>query len=218
MTNRDSANLQLQLIAARVMARLEKDKAAVRERIKKNPVNPFTLKPLEPDEVQLDVPAGASDYQVRKLSKKLGVKIPDDLKMWLKLTNGLSGFFGIDTPKDFDNTLWQVKEYYPSWPSRGLIPVAKDECGCTYAVSLEFQSTLGSAIVFMDLAGDDSEPRYVVASNMISFVEIQLFEDEIPPTSTFQEIGEWLAANKEYVLSKDPAIVSVKGIPCLWET
>lgn len=218
MSDTDSANLRLQSIAARVIERLEEEKAAFRERVKKNPINPFTLKPLEPDEVQLEVPAGASDYQLRKLSKKLGVKIPDDLKMWLKLTNGPSGFFGIDTLKDFDNILWQVKEYYPSWPSRGLIPVAKDECGCTYAVSLRFRSTLGSAIVFMDLAGDGGEPQYVVASNMLSFVEISLFEDEIPPRSTFQSCGGWSAAKKTYVLSKDPAIFTVNGIPCLWET
>jgi hypothetical protein len=218
MNNRGYSSSPLDVTAARVMRRLELDTAAFRKSVEKGPVNPFTLKPLEPGEVQLEVPAGATDYQVRKLSKALGVKIPEDLQLWLKLTNGPSGFYGVDTPNEIDDIFWRVQEYYPTWPSRGLIPVAHDDCGCIYAISLLYKSTLGSAVVFMDLAGDDSEPQYVVASNMINFVELRLLKDEEPRSAAYQSVSEWVDALKLYVLSKDPAIATVIGMPCLWKT
>lgn len=53
---------------------------------------------------------------------RTGVELPDDVKAWLRITNGAPGFFGIGWAQKGCNMedLWQL---WPELPAKGWIPI-----------------------------------------------------------------------------------------------
>lgn len=201
----------LESVAANAMRLIKHRSDKARRRLEAGVLNPFTRKPYGPGELIVDVPKGASQLQLSKLQELVEGELPEDLAMWLRLTNGPAGFFGIESPREEDDILLILKKY-PDWGTRGLIPVARDSNGCFYAQSTAHHSSLGCPVVFMDLPDNGSTPRYLCASNMIKFAEFKVREYCIAEPELSGEIKKW-PVDRDFMMREDPALFGVSGLP-----
>jgi hypothetical protein len=214
MKKMDDTASVLEPIAKRVMTLVQIERARAVAQFANRKVHPITLQPLKSDDVDFDIPPGVTASQLAHLERKVERPLPRDLVMWLKLTNGPSGFFGVESKRPTDDML-SFLDTHPGWRKRGLIPVARDLSGCLYAQSVNDHSEVGCPIVFMDLPDDTGEIKYVCASNMIKFAEFMMrywlrHESEIG-----KGIEKW-PYDRAFTISEDPHLESVRGLPFAW--
>ena len=171
--------------------------------------DPFTLKP---GFRAVDAyPPGASQRAIGAFEKKYNCKLPDDLRAWLRITNGAAGYLGVDTAER-GSRISEIWESYPDWKKSNWIPIARDDFG-NYCVALADKSTT-SPVAFFEGIGSEY-PRYLVGSDVLHFVLLKLleFKDVAPGSST----SPW-PFGREYVLKLDPSIEHLNiGVPLAWD-
>jgi hypothetical protein len=158
---------------------------------------------------ETELPVGCSDADINEFEGRTGLSIPNQLRDWLKQSNGSlvgpGGLFGIQ-PCDYRVDIERDLSFYPQWASLGYIPVAGDGCG-NYYVAVTNRSVDNGVIAFIDTMSDPDRPGYAVASDTEHFL-VFLLE---------QELGErFWPFDREKVVAADPAIENVTTIPLPW--
>ncbi len=175
------------------------DKVRIKELLEKAPK--FRDNPL---------PEGATEAEIHAFEQRVQTRVPDDLREFLKITNGAwvdPGVFGLrpfDPFLDIESTL----AFFPSWLQKGWIPIGADGCGNLYVVATKQEFGPGDPVFFSDHEYNRDFARYIVASDVGHFLEFFLEA----------ELGEerW-PFDKEYVVQKDPNIVTFRKDLLPWE-
>lgn len=170
--------------------------------------HPLTGRPLNLDSLPDPFPKGATERQLDKFSVRTGVALPNQLREWLKITNGAAGFYGVSPARRDPEAIWALRPY---WKQRLWIPVADDGFG-NYYVQLCPQASDFSIqpVCFVEAIGDD-DVAYVVASDMLRFALFYLEQETMVPT------GPSWPFNKKYMLSKDAQLEKVTDLPMPWD-
>jgi cell wall assembly regulator SMI1 len=190
------------------------------------------LRPLVREYMQ----PGAHREELRKLEAAIGLAIPQELRDWLQVCNGLlahpGSLLGVPPVPTWQQISYAF-EVAPEWRETGWLPVANDGCGNYYLLDTR-QSTEGEhPVYFADHERDYIEPIYVVASGLWTFLGFFLqkaldSEKEKPYLATlgkreaYEYIGKrepyWWPFNKERVLEVDPKLAGFRGIvPLPWD-
>jgi hypothetical protein len=136
--------------------------------------------------------------------------LPDDIKEWLRITNGAAGFFGLD-PAYRDRNIEGVWQAVPYLHQEGWIPVGNDAFG-NYYVRVVSESGGRSGVFHVEGTMAD-ELAYVVASDTLHLAEFVLEEREV--LNSGKTYGwPW---DKSFVLSKDPELRHIEGARFPWE-
>ncbi len=167
-------------------------------------------------------PEGLSDAEVSVLEDYLHTPLPDDLRDWLKFSNG--AFIGTVPafgayPLDAPLSMGKILEIFPTWRVKKWIPVASDGCGNYYVIPTQGEFGEGFPVVFVEAVTDKDVPRYIVASDLARFI-ILLIEDELAlmatdPAQDDPEASSWF--DKQKMLHYDPAILNFHGVSLPWE-
>lgn len=192
---------------------LLKRRRALHERDKPR-FHPFTRVPLTNADLIDVFPDGASEEHLNSFVSRTGVELPTSLRVWLSITNGAAGFYGI-RPVDARCDLEDVWKLRPNWIKRAWIPVASDAHGNFY---VQFSAPIEGGlqpVFFVEGVNDDS-PLYVTASNMLHFAEFYL-EGELYSRENQTETEFQWPFSPEYVLVKDPLIAGVSDLPRPWD-
>ena len=154
----------------------------------------------------------ATDEALHAFTERTGLELPEDVRTWLKIANGLyvgnQGLLGIPTKHstfDMEETL----ELHPTWTDKGWLPVGDDGFGNYYVIPLKGDYGPGFPVVFFDHETDMDSAQYIVASDLEHFIRF-LIECEL-------RITGW-PFGKEEMLERDPAILNFTGVALPWET
>lgn len=172
----------------------------------------MTTNPLtgEPGFVPRDpYPPGAKGDSFAAFRTRTGVELPDDIKEWLRITNGAAGFFGVDpAPKDRSvEGIWQAVPYLHQ---EGWIPVGVSDFGDFYVRVVPELGGRGNVFLVRGTMAD--ELAFVVASDTLHLAEFVLEEREV--LNSGGKYG-W-PFDKAFVLSKDPEL-SHAGARLPWQ-
>lgn len=151
------------------------------------------------------LPPGATDVEIDLIVTLHGVRIPPEVRDWLRFTNGPKiGFGGINGLEDF----CRVYRYRTTFKERLWLPLGTDGCGCDYVLALESEDKPLRPVYFVDpySSGLDT-PTYAVASGFWPFLRFMFRH----------ELGErgW-PFDAAFVLASDPDLARVKGAPLPW--
>jgi cell wall assembly regulator SMI1 len=147
--------------------------------------------------------SGASSEQLSVLENLLGYSMPEPLRTWLTLCNGViagpGGLYGSKTTDDFLDIAF-VLRMYPSWRERKWLPIAGDGNGNHYVIDASHTHLDTDGVFFVDVSEDPLELAYVVASGLPQFL-VFLLEREVG-------VIQW-PFDRDFVLARDSAISSV---------
>lgn len=166
--------------------------------------------PRDPE--QSSLPPGIDDTVIDSFVGRTGLPVPHPLREWLRFTNGPrigpGCVFGIATPDAWTNIeTYYTENMYPTWLTKGWIPIAGDGCGDYYVVSVCSEG-FGNPVLFLDQSSELLIPEYVVASDLWHFLRFYLG----------RELGErgW-PFRREFVLSLDPELAHYANAPLPWD-
>jgi cell wall assembly regulator SMI1 len=146
---------------------------------------------------------GATRPQLDSLEMRLGFGLPDELRAWLTLCNGViagpGGIYGTATDVDFLD-IEHVLGLQPAWRARRWLPLAGDGMGNHYVLDVACLHLREGGVFFVDASSAD-EFAYIVASRPLRFFAF-LLECELGAR-------EWPFV-KEYMLLHDPIIGQVQ--------
>jgi cell wall assembly regulator SMI1 len=169
----------------------------------------------------LPQPGPLPDAEIVALEGRLGIRVPDDLREWLKISNGaFAGTVPIYGVHHGDHPLGmeEVLRIFPSWRENKWIPVADDGCGNYYVMATQGEFGKGYPIFFVEAVTDETAPRYIVASDLGHFLvlvmESELAQRDLDPVETELEPSPWF--NEQEVLHDDPAVLNFHGVPLPW--
>lgn len=164
--------------------------------------------PHPPEE---ELPAGLSDQECTRFEERTGLVMPPDLRAWLNISNGPcvgpGGLYGVCPPR-MHLDIESYYDMYPTWRTRGWIPVAGDGCGNQYVLVTKREYGNGLPIVFVESTSDHEMPAYIVASDIRHFL-LFLF---------LRELGQcgW-PFDEAIVTQNDPAIMTFHDVPLPWQ-
>lgn len=163
--------------------------------------------PLPPGE---HLPGGASRAAIDEAEARLGLTFPDALKDWLALCNGPcvgpGGVFGVRTAREFLD-IEEVSSWFPTWRTRGWIPIAGDGSG-NYYVLVPVEGKW--PVCFVEASADSDAIAFVVASDLSLFL-FALFQKEAGHDDGWP-------FDRATVVAVDPEIQVFRGcMPLPWE-
>lgn len=195
-------------LKARLVDLLEKHRADFEQKFGHMTVNPLTGKPgyIPPDQY----PKGVTEEDLVAFRSRTGVDLPEDVKAWLRITNGAPGFFGIGWAQRGCNMedLWQL---WPEMRAKGWIPIGSDEFGNFFVRVVPEPGGRGG--VFHVEATSMDRLVYVAASDALHYA---LFHLEHLEAYRLRRTSGW-PQDKEHVLSQDPEMAHVEGAPFYWD-
>jgi hypothetical protein len=157
------------------------------------------------------LPAGANADDVDHLASTTGIVVPSEFRKWLLTCNaprvGYGFYFGINTVDEVLDIRHLIQSY-PSWVSRGWLPLAGDGCGNYYLVATRGEFGPGAPVFYVDTAEGEDTPAYLVASNTLYCISFLLKRD--------LDRTEW-PFNGIEVIGSDPEIVRFDGLPLPWD-
>jgi cell wall assembly regulator SMI1 len=162
----------------------------------------------QPPEERL--PGGISDTECDAFEQRTGIRLPEEVRQWLKISNGPcvgpGGLYGI-RPQRSHLDIEAILDLYPSWKTRQWIPIAGDGCGNYYVIPTQEEYGSGYPVLFVDTNSTSDVPAYIVASDIGHFL-VSLLE---------KELGEkrW-PFDENYVTKADPEITRFVGVPLPW--
>jgi hypothetical protein len=160
-----------------------------------------TIVPREPG---VPLPTGAEDWQIDGFTRSEGVPIPDEVRHWLRFTDGpVIGPGGINGLKGFQEDY----EIHPVFKEKLWLPLGTDGCGNYYVLALDSSDKPLQPVYFIDCIKGYDEPNHVVASGFWQFLRF-LFQDELGDR-------RW-PFQPEHVLGQDPDLARVKCAPLPW--
>jgi cell wall assembly regulator SMI1 len=153
-----------------------------------------------------------SDEDLWRFEENFGLEVPDDLRNWLKIFNGVEigpgNLYGINTGWDATN----IETYLEisGWAAKHWIPVAGDGCGNYYVMDWSEPENFGYPIYFIDGLHVD-RPDYIVGSTIWPFIEGLLLREQRG------DAGRWWPFDEERMLQHDPALRHYRGpAPLPW--
>jgi hypothetical protein len=155
-------------------------------------------------------PKGVTEKDLRAFRSRTGIELPEDVKQWLKITNGAPQFFGIGEAQKGSNMeeLWRL---CPRLRDIGWIPVGEDNFG-NYFVRVASESGGRSGVFYAEATMPD-KLEYAVASDTLHFALFYLRH--------FEACQSWKMSgwpeDKSFVLSQDPELARVEGAPFYWD-
>jgi cell wall assembly regulator SMI1 len=158
------------------------------------------------------IPPGASEADLDDFVTSTGISLPDDLRTWLRLTNGVyfthTIFAGIRPfPPRLD--LEADLRDRPHWKQKAWIPVATDGSGSTYLMASRQEFGEGYPLFLIEGTQRDQEsPLCIVSSDMEHFLMCSL-EKELAGLSGWP-------FNKDYMIERDPEIMQFPGLRLPW--
>jgi cell wall assembly regulator SMI1 len=166
-------------------------------------------------------PAAIGDAEINALEDRIGTRVPDDLRDWLKISNGAFvgtvPLYGVHPP-GFPLRMEKILEIYPLWREKKWIPISSDGCGNYYLMATQGEFGQGHPIFFVEAVTDETAPRYIVASDLGHFLvlvmESELAQRDLDAVETELEPSPWF--NEQKVLHDDPAILNFHGVPLPW--
>jgi cell wall assembly regulator SMI1 len=165
---------------------------------------------------EYNLPLGATDDNISEFERRMDLHLPDELKMWLKISNGPcigpGGIYGILPAIDY--LLIEVKlNIFPEWQQYKWFPIAGDGNGNYYILDGNINCSGYHPIYFIDHEIDIYKPRYIVASNIWTFLYF-LLQNEIDWENNKKM--HW-PQEKDYVISIDPYIENIDiSVPFPW--
>ncbi len=165
---------------------------------------------------EVTLPPGATDQEIVSFEGRTGLKIPAEIKAWLKICNGPrippGNLYGIATHrKDKIKRSMDIEMVYSTWPEckrLRWIPLGGDGFGNCYVISVGEVSNNGHPVFFIDTISDYLKLHYSVASDVWHFLRFLLREG----------LGqEYWPFQKDRVLEEDPELENVSGAPKPWE-
>jgi cell wall assembly regulator SMI1 len=170
-------------------------------------------------------PGPLGDAEFDAFEDRIGIRVPDDLREWLKISNGAFvgtvPVFGVHPPS-YPLSMEKLFEIYPSWREKKWIPVASDGCGNYYVIPTQGEYGEGFPIVFVEAVTDYETPKYIVASDLSHFL-IFLIEDEqllmkMEPLDLLEgEPTPW-PFDEQKVVNDDPAILNFRDVRVPWSS
>lgn len=156
-------------------------------------------------------PPPATNEQIDRFERQFHLRVPDELRQWLLVTNGPcvgpGGVFGIET-KRAHLDIGRCLASHPVWIAKGWIPIAGDGCGNYYLAVTRQDFGEGEPVIFIDTMEGDDCATYVVASSILKFLRFLFLYDLGRSGWPFR---------KAEVIASDPAIESFVGVPMPWE-
>ena len=157
-----------------------------------------------------EIPPGATEADVAKCEKRIGLKVPAKLRAWLLTSNGPcvgpGGVFGIK-PRREDLDLEHILTLRPIWREKGWIPVAGDGCGNYYVVVSKGEFGEGEPVIFIDTMVDDTVPAFIAASDIWQFLKF-LFK---------KDLGESKWPYDDHEVGKaDPDMLAFRDVAFPW--
>jgi cell wall assembly regulator SMI1 len=156
------------------------------------------------------LPGGISDSECDAFEQRTGIRLPDEVRQWLKVSNGPcvgpGGLYGI-RPQRSHLDIETFLEMFPSWRTRKWIPVAGDGCGNYYVIPTQAEYGSGYPVLFVDTNSTSDTPSFIVASNIGHFL-VSLLEKELG--------REGWPFNESYVTKADPEITRFVGVSLPW--
>lgn len=207
-------------LTERLVELLEKNRLRAEQTWEKVKDNPLFARPeyVRPDQY----PAGATEEDLEAFTFRTGIELPDDVKQWLRITNGQPGFYGIGSAQKGANIeeLWEVR---PDLRQPGWIPVGTDDFGNFY-VRIVPESGGRGGVFYVEATSTD-ELAYAAASDTLHFAQFSL-EESLHVIPEFSSMEEAIQSGKLYgwprdesfVLSKDPDLTHVEGGPFFWDS
>src|SRR5262249_26892411 len=127
---------------------------------------------------------GISDQTIDAFGARLGSTLPDELRAWLRLSNGslggYGGFFGV-RPRPPVRDIEEESARLPRQFARTWLPIASDGCGSLYVLALRDMTSSGPAVLFLDWEDSRGElfnvASYAVASGIWPFLRLQLMHE-----------------------------------------
>src|SRR4051812_31301894 len=117
------------------------DVQRIRELLKKVP-----RPPGEP------IPYGLTDTDCEQFEERTGIPLPEDLRTWLKITNGPcvgpGGLYGI-RPQRQELDIEGILNLVPSWATHKWIPIGADGCGNFYIIPTNAEFGSGFPVLFI---------------------------------------------------------------------
>jgi len=208
-------------ICEEIVSLLNRRKASSDEFWGSRNVHPLTGRPLKPTDRTDPFPPGATEQQLRTFSKRTGIQLPSGLAEWLRITNGATGFYGIE-PVDQRRNVEQIWSVRPAWRNRAWLPVADDGFGNYYVQLCHYDRGAVQPVCFVEGIGDDNT-EYVVASGTLRFALFYLedsfgiHQQQAKLTFGITRIGHPWPFSKRYMSSRDPALCSITDLPLPWE-
>jgi hypothetical protein len=160
---------------------------------------------------------GASDQAIDALGTRLGIVVPDELRAWLRLSNGslggYGGYFGVSPQhpvRDIEDALATLPQQF----TRTWLPIASDGCGSLYVLALRDMTSSGPAVLFLDWEDSRGDlfnvASYAVASGIWPFLRLQLMHE--------LDLLDWhWPFDREQTLREDPALVQCVSAPLPWD-
>ena len=157
------------------------------------------------------IPEGLSDYDLDAFVQRTGIDLPNELREWLKISNGPcvgpGGLLGI-RPERKALDIELVLDILPSWRTKKWIPVAGDGCGNSYICPSTWGYGTCCPVMFIDTIEGVDSPSYVVASSVGHFL-IAILEREVGARG-------W-PFDRDTVIAADPEMLNVTGVPMPWK-
>lgn len=196
--------------------------------------------------VDSKLPTGVSEEQIQMFEEEFALRIPEELREWLRLFNGVpvgvTGIMGIPIKIQLNNkAFWRhpikwldLTEFYKDdfahfgWKDKRWFVIAGDGSGNYYVLDSELSINSKHPIVFLEHERD-YDLDYAVASGLWEFIRFYLDnEKRVIATHDSQHSSKqggfceelilpW-PFDKNYVLSRDPDLRLLEGIlPLPWE-
>ncbi|MCX7407436.1 MAG: SMI1/KNR4 family protein [Planctomycetales bacterium] len=165
-----------------------------------------------------EIPCGATTEVILDFENRTSIRLPDDFKLWLSLTNGARvgpGAFAGIKPHDHELDIEYDYELHPEWRTLRWVPVSSDGCGNYYVIVTGQEYGKGFPIVFVDSIQGGDKPAYIVASTFMRFARFALEEEIENDKDNFD--FPW-PFDEAYMRLHDPEIVNFKGIDLPWQT
>jgi len=196
-------------IEDRLVALMEARRASYEEFAAGRTLNPLTGQPGFPR--RDPYPPGASNAELDAFSKRTGIELPDDVRAWLRITNGATGYFGI-APTQEGCDIEEMWSLAPEWQQRGWIPVGVDAYGNYYVRVSQGDDDSANAVCFVEGTNRD-KLAYAAATDTLHFATFSLKECIV--LNVGREHG-W-PFDESLVLSQDPGLAEVTVAPLPWD-
>lgn len=119
------------------------------------------------------LPGGASQQRLDGFEERTGLRLPAETRDWLSVCNGAligpGGVYGVRPREDWLD-IESILTDFPSWQTRGWIPVAGDGNGNHYVASSAASPEPAGIIMFVEPLVNPANPSFAVASGTWHFL------------------------------------------------
>src|SRR3569833_3878562 len=115
------------------------------------------------------LPGGASEVVFQAFDDATGLRVPEELREWLRITDtsvlGPGGLYGVAASRG-STGIRSLLAWIRVWTELGWIPVAGDGCGSNYVLDTRRSERGYHPVYFADHEDSYNTASYIVASHL----------------------------------------------------